>query len=111
MLGNGVYLGTFWKATRYACLTQDYKAQSGSVFRIFAFPKNLRELPSPSWKCTCGCPTPDIADHLFGIDSDIHVSQSHLSKDGRIKNEEWVIKGKTYLQQYAKVNDSTFGST
>lgn len=110
MLGWGVYLGTFWKATRYACLTQDYKPQSGSVFRVFAFPTNIIELPSPSWKCTCGCSTPDIADHTLSLKNDIHVSQSHLSKDGRIKNEEWVIKGKTFLQQCAKINEATFPS-
>jgi hypothetical protein len=109
MLGFGVYLGTFWKATRYACLTQSYKPQSGSVFRVFAFPTNLIELPS-TWKCDCGCLTPEIADHKGALKHDIHLSQSHLKRDGRVKNEEWVIKGKTYIQQCARINESTFPS-
>lgn len=108
MLGKGVYLGTFWKATRYACLTQDYKPQQGIVFRVFAFPKNVKELPDPQWSCSCGCYTPDSADHLNAHSGDIHLSQSHLKKDARIKNEEWLIKSPVYLQQWAKIDDSTF---
>jgi hypothetical protein len=110
MLGKGSYLGTFWKATRYACLTQDYKPQEGVVFRVFAFPQNIKELPDGKWKCQCGCKTPDIADHTSEIPSDIHLTQSHLSKDGRVKNEEWLIKGRTFLQQHALVDETTFPS-
>lgn len=109
MLGYGIYFGTFWKATRYACLTSNYSPQKGCVVRVYAFPENLVELPDGKWKCQCGCTVPEISDHFNVHQSDIHLSQSNSTK-GQVKNEEWLIKSPVFLQEWAGINESSFPS-
>lgn len=37
MLGHAIYFGSFWKAFRFATLTQDYKKRPGAILRCYAF--------------------------------------------------------------------------
>ena len=37
MLGHAIYFGSFWKAFRFATLTQDYKPRPGAIMRYYAF--------------------------------------------------------------------------
>ena len=52
MLGHAIYFGSFWKAFRFATLTQDYKTRPGAIMRYYAFwPKVYkRNLYGP---CVC----------------------------------------------------------
>jgi len=114
MLGYGVYCGTFYKAARFACLTQDYQRRYGTVYRAIAFSYNIREYPMEDYFCKCErCVKYDwaakIADHgswwkLHGFDG-AHASastdSSGLCRDGKakypLKNEEWVFPAETLL--------------
>ena len=56
MLGDAVYLGTFFKASRYASRQQDYTLRSeGVIFRCLAFVNvdNIRQYPLLNYSCTC----------------------------------------------------------
>jgi hypothetical protein len=54
MLGNAVYLGTFFKACRYASRQQNYQFRSeGVVIRCLAFAKTFANYPSFDHKCEC----------------------------------------------------------
>lgn len=66
MFGTAVYLGTFWKAYRFATLTQDYTARHGAIFRILAFWTSsvCRNATSPACFCPACGGKPTYADHL-----------------------------------------------
>lgn len=58
MLGMGVYLGSFWKATRFAARTQDYQLrdEGGSISRVYVFAPFLLAMPAretPAYFCPC----------------------------------------------------------
>lgn len=66
MFGDAVYLGTFWKAFRFATLTQDYKVRDGAIFRCLVL---IRKSVIRNGDLTrCGCADcreiPTFADHL-----------------------------------------------
>ena len=94
MLGHAVYLGTFWKACRFACFTKDYFAQPGIVYRVLVFLKSFQEFPFESWECSCDAKCgSSISDHLstWKLSHDgAHVSQG--TQKGDLKNEEWAVK-------------------
>lgn len=94
MLGNAVYLGTFWKACRFACFTHDYFDRSGIVYRVLVFLKSFQEFPFESWKCECDNKCGGtMSDHssLWKILHDgAHVSSG--TEKGDLKNEEWAVK-------------------
>jgi hypothetical protein len=129
MLGYGVYCGTFWKAARFACLTQDYVRRQGTVFRAIAFAFKIREYPMENYFCACErCKRYDwaakIADHgtwwkLQGFDG-AHASastdSSGLCRDGKAKyplrNEEWVFPAETLvLTHVARIDQRTMPGT
>lgn len=58
MLGEGVYVGTLWKAARFASMTQAYEPRPGAVLRVLCFATKFAELPRPSWACACERCTP-----------------------------------------------------
>jgi hypothetical protein len=54
MLGNAVYLGTFYKACRYASRQQNYSFRSdGVIFRCLAFAQTISQYPSFTHTCQC----------------------------------------------------------
>jgi hypothetical protein len=58
MLGSGVYLGSFWKATRFAARSQDYvlRKEGGCVARVYVFSSTLLAMPAlqaPAYVCGC----------------------------------------------------------
>lgn len=65
MFGTAVYLGSFWKAYRFATLTQDYQDRPGAVIRVLAFWKRtvIRNFQSPHCYCAACCGKPTFADH------------------------------------------------
>ena len=95
MLGHAVYLGTFWKAFRFATLTQDYQKRPGAIIRILCFwTKKLgyrTRLNDPCRCIKCGSRGSPLADHdglwhkIFG-----HVAVWAIPYvGGPIKNEEY----------------------
>jgi hypothetical protein len=63
MLGNAIYFGSFWKAFRFATLTQDYKKRPGAIFRCYTFWSSPFYKTLKSGPCTCGS-----CGGLFGVD-------------------------------------------
>ena len=103
MLGHAVYLGTFWKAFRFATLTQDYQKRPGAVIRVLGFwTKKLGYRTQFNDPCRCsrcgpkGCP---LADHearwhtLFGHTAVWAIPYA----GGPIKNEEYACIDTTTL--------------
>jgi hypothetical protein len=58
MLGTGVYMGTFWKATRFAALTQSYQPRKdGIILRAYVHAPRLYTFDDmlfrPAYDCPC----------------------------------------------------------
>jgi len=92
MLGKAIYFGSFWKAFRFATLTQDYRRRLGSILRVYVFWTSTHILTKASGPCTCE-PCKDkfqyLSDHkalwsLFG--DSVHA---YPYEGGPIKNEEF----------------------
>ena len=86
MLGNGVYLGTFYKACRYASRTQTYDIRlDGTIYRCIAFclPQNTTVYPNDTWTCMCEvCQKANngfeqVCDHLTSWNTG-HLSAAHV---------------------------------
>jgi len=95
-LGYGVYIGSFWKACRFACRTQEYVLrESPLVIRIFA--RNLKTRQYPS---AFPCERKDCIDHDMiwrrGMAGQLLPGQY---SDGKwiTKNEEWVFNSDDVL--------------
>jgi len=91
MLGDAVYLGTFWKASRFAAFDKNYHAQEGEVYRTLVFVKEFQEFPLEHWACFC-CDL-DISDHkgIWKLLFDgAHVNIGNTK--GKLRNEEWAVK-------------------
>jgi len=91
MLGNAIYFGSFWKAFRFATLTQDYQRRPGAIFRCYAFWARPYYKTLQSGPCTCGCNVQG-SDHLatwtsFG-DAVFLVPEVGSS----VKNEEYACQ-------------------
>lgn len=91
MLGDAIYVGTFWKACRFASFDKTYHHQDGCIFKILAFVKEIQNYPFEHWKCDC-CSS-EISDHksIWKLIHDgAHVN---IGKErGQLKNEEWAVK-------------------
>lgn len=99
MLGSAVYLGTFWKACRFAGFTKDYFNQEGEIYRVLCFPKLLETFPRIGWICQC-CQN-NICDHagLWRIIFDgVHVTSEN--EKGKLKNDEWGMKDRYILSTH-----------
>jgi len=91
MLGDAVYLGTFWKASRFAAFDKKYHPQEGEVYRTLVFVKEFQQFPLEHWECFC-CGL-DISDHkgIWKLLFDgAHVNVGN--KKGDLRNEEWAVK-------------------
>jgi len=121
MVGQGCYLGTYWKASRFACWGQEYKMQQGCIFRCFVTAKKVFSLPCDSWKCSC-CKS-IISDHtntLIKENDCIFVDPPQYSvglcRDGSpkylLRNEEWCSK-KEFVKiiNYAFLDLTSYSST
>ena len=53
MLGLAIYFGTFWKAWRFSCMTQDYATRPGAILRVYAFWQRPVIKTAQSDKCCC----------------------------------------------------------
>ena len=93
MLGTAIYYGSFWKAFRFATLTQDYKRRKGAILRIYAFWNSTHILTKHSGPCLCETclrsNTAFLTDHkglwtIFG-DSVLAIP----FEGGPLKNEEY----------------------
>lgn len=96
MLGTAVYTGSFWKAFRFATLTQDYLRRPGAIMRIYAFwalplVKSLEF--SDRCRCTrCAGPPDAIAklcDHNGVWSRMANAVLAYPVPGGPIKNEEY----------------------
>lgn len=96
MFGLAIYFGSFWKAVRFATLTQEYEKRQGAVFRCYSFWSErpvLRYMARDPCECEkcLGHDTPGnrVADHLglWKKSSDFVVAYPELG--GPIKNEEY----------------------
>jgi hypothetical protein len=98
MLGMAVYFGSFWKAFRFATLTQDYKKRHGAILRCYAHWLSITWKPvySSEW-CACSlCASAINKD--FNADHDgkwKHFADAVMAfpRPGHsIKNEEFASK-------------------
>ena len=94
MLGTAIYLGSFWKAFRFATLTQEYLKRPGAIMRIYVFPKKL-PLIKTSMSDVCKCvdcsnsKKGQMCDHL-GLWQSV-TDLVMLWPGGPIKNEEAAV--------------------
>lgn len=97
MFGPAVYFGTFWKASRFAYMTQDYQKRPGSILRCLAFwPKPaLWSIRSDRCLCAQCYGLKGHADHLGLWKEKSNWVLAYPEIGGPIKNEE-----------YAAVDDS-----
>jgi hypothetical protein len=94
MLGHAIYFGSFWKAFRFATLTQDYKKRPGAIMRYYAFWPNIymRNLygPCKCSKCSsslfAGCL---IADHVCEWSKHAPAVMVYPEANKPISNEEF----------------------
>lgn len=109
MLGTAVYVGTFWKAVRFACMSQDYKFREGSLLRILAFPKKIIDFPYVGWTCKCSKCKYDkfakVADHEAVWKTMGNVA--HVTVCEGVKNEEWALNCDFIITHYADVDSKS----
>lgn len=123
MLGAGYYVGTFWKAARFAVRSQAYELQKGVVFRVLATIEKAIEFPRSKWACACTqCihnPFSNIADHrgAWTKEGDAAVARATgepcgLCRDGTpryaLRNEEWCLLAKPLILQWASISSCGF---
>jgi hypothetical protein len=107
MLGHAIYFGTFWKAFRFSCMTQDYKSRPGAILRCYAFWKNPVIKNEQSDKCLCSeCkglkPSPVDHNAVWSLLGDFVIAPPTAT----LKNEEYAC-----LTNKAIVIDSVAHST
>jgi hypothetical protein len=124
MLGHGVYFGTFWKAARFAYMTQEYQIREGYIFRVLIFPKTMANFPRPQWCCHCEkcllhSYAAKISDHesFWRLENDCAFAKptegEGFKKDGSkkflLKNEEWAYNENNpiIITDYAKIDESS----
>jgi hypothetical protein len=106
-LGYGVYVGSFWKACRFACRTQDYLfREKPLVLRLYV--RNIQTIKYPS---KFPCTRSDCIDHdkiwNRGTAGQLLIGQY---SDGKwiTKNEEWVFHpDDIFLSDAARINLKT----
>jgi hypothetical protein len=109
-LGYGVYVGSFWKACRFACRTQDYLfREKPLVFRLY-----VRNIPTQKYPAKFPCARSDCIDHTKiwnrGRAGQLLIGQY---SDGKwiTKNEEWVFHpDDIFLSDAARINLLTVDS-
>jgi hypothetical protein len=117
MFGTAVYLGTFWKAFRFATLTQDYKPREGAVFRILAFWNTtfFRHATSPACFCSMCCGKPTFADHQeqWKTSAADNIVLLPVEQNGKfiVKNEEYACRDSSLLFLDTVCNATRSGST
>jgi hypothetical protein len=91
MFGPAIYFGSFWKACRFAYMTQDYQKRQGAILRCLAFwPKPaLWSIRSDQCKCAECFGKKGHADHLGLWKSISHWVLAYPEFGGPIKNEEY----------------------
>lgn len=92
MFGLGVYFGSFWKAYRFATLTQDYQDREGAIFRCLSFWKRVYVRNHGPPECPC-CGMPNYADHKQewlkrNVDC-LYMYPLQYKSKWIVKNEEW----------------------
>lgn len=101
MLGTAVYFGHFWKAFRFATLTQDYKRRPGAILRCLAiWPKfTVKTMASAPCKCAkclgpslMGTPAARYADHDAMWALVAPVVMAFPEPGAPIKNEEYACR-------------------
>ena len=110
-MGIGVYLGSFWKACRFALRDQAYAWRpSNRVMRVLFYAKHFDLYPKPSRWCTCSkyCTGKTVekasaCDHLRDWQADAYDAatlQVGQFTDGTwiTRNEEWVVKPQNILR-------------
>jgi len=116
MLGTAIYFGSFWKAFRFATLTQDYEPRSGAVLRCYASWPSVKVLDGQS-KCTCSlccsrCPggNPQADHEALWAESHTAVAAVPLASWPKgIKNEEFACRDSStiHVDSVAFVKSST----
>lgn len=53
MLGTAVYFGSFWKAFRFATMTQDYAKRPGAILRVFGVWPRMTFRTATDERCAC----------------------------------------------------------
>lgn len=98
MLGQAIYFGSFWKAFRFATLTQDYKKRRGAILRCYAFWNRVHIRNDSSCPCVCDKCIQKNTDVVDSIPD--HLETWHELADAvlawpngkSLKNEEWATK-------------------
>jgi len=75
MLGTAIYFSHFWKAHRFASMTQDYKPRRGIVVKVYSFWSSTHFISVPRKPCEC---------------SDCSVKKGGLLSD---HNQVWALLG------------------
>ena len=118
MLGMGVYMGSFWKATRFAARTQEYqlREEGGCISRVYVFAASLHAMPArqtPAYVCPCDeCATlmkhgsPASLERLAHTDHEsrwaadetcdgLYLEPRRCETDARrwiVRNAEWCVR-------------------
>jgi hypothetical protein len=115
MLGQGVYLGSFWKACRFACRTHDYRRiDDPLVFRVIVLATSIQTQPSQR----CRCSQCEEDQSLLPLYTDhysywrkrhdmIYLPSTKLKNKYIVKNAEWAVKKNTITIQQAVDIDSS----
>lgn len=119
MLGYGIYLGTFWKASRFATRDQNHTIRNGSILRYIVFPTQIIEFPRINWICHClKCKNnnwaSNVSDHETKwklIGDAAHALPTKGLNEGSnkwvLKNEEWCVNCPILLTHTANINLNT----
>lgn len=119
MMGDAVYFGSFWKAYRFATLTQDYKDRDGAIFRCLAFWKHMH-LQSFQTTRRCGCTkcgdTETLSDHTqrWAKRADaVLLTPCKIGDKWVVRNEEYAARTAdgVHLDTLAFVKRAAPGST
>lgn len=98
MFGTAVYFGSFWKAFRFATMTQEYQKRPGTILRCFAFlskTPHFREYrnkdPCKCEECQRSSKRDPLCDHLglWQYFSDFVVA--YPENESWLKNEEYAV--------------------
>jgi hypothetical protein len=97
MLGNGIYLGSFWKAFRFAVFTQAYEKRLGAILRVYCFPTKtplIKTTSSDRCRCDDCSRSKDLGilcDHLSLWQKVTDMVIAWPSPGSPIKNEECAV--------------------
>jgi len=107
MLGKGVYLGSYWKACRYACLQQNYMPRSTpAVIRTKLLNNTIFDIKDRHTRCNCKKCSEDTSITPFFVDHESlwhHNTHTIFVDTCQRENGTYIVKNPEYCTRSTNI--------